>query len=92
MKIAALINHRQVLALLTENSLAAPTIPAGCNTYYQPVTLADGRHAVVINQRGFTPTAADNEEECNGLSIFILDEPPTDQGRIALLRWVERQF
>ena len=89
MKIAALTQHRQVLAFLTENNLTAPVIPAGCNTFYQPLTLTDGRHAVVINQRGFSPTAADNEEECNGLTLFILDESPTEQGRTALLRWVE---
>jgi hypothetical protein len=89
MKIAALLQHRQVLAFLTENKLEAPAIPPGCNTIWQDLTLPDGRHAIVINQSGFTPTAADNEEEVNGLLLFIADEPPTPAIRDELHRWVE---
>lgn len=92
MKIAALLNHRQVLAFLAENGLEAPTIPEGCNTFYRDITLPDGRHAILLNQAGFTPTAADNEEECNGLSLFIADEPPTPAIKATLWTWMEEQL
>lgn len=92
MKIAALLLHRQVLAFLAENGLEAPAIPLDCNSIWRDLTLADGRHAVVLNQKGFTPAASDNEEECNGLSLFILDEPPTAEGKRDLLQWMEEQL
>lgn len=92
MKLAAILIHRQVLAFLAENSLEPPTIPPGCNSVWRDITLADGRHAVVLNQTGFSPEAADNEEECNGLSLFILDEPPTPQGKRQLLEWMDEQL
>ena len=92
MKIASLLIHRQVLAFLTENGLEAPTIPPGYNSIWRDITLADGRHAVVLNQTGFTPKATDNEEECNGLSLYILDEPPTPEGKTSLLNWMEEQL
>lgn len=77
MKIAALLDHRQVLSFLSDNNLEAPAIPKGCNTIWQPIVLPDGHHAMVVNQRGFSPTAQDNEEEVNGLTLFIAVEPPT---------------
>jgi hypothetical protein len=92
MKIAALIQHRQVLDFLAENHLEAPSIPEGCNTFYRDLTLPDGRHAIILNQSGFTPTAEDNEEECNGLSLFIADEPPTPAIKAALWEWFEKQL
>ena len=92
MKLAALLIHRQVLAFLTENGLEPPAIPPGCNSIWRDITLADGRHAVVLNQTGFSPEATDNEEECNGLSLFILDEEPTPEGKAGLLNWMEEQL
>lgn len=91
MKIAALLQHRKVLDFLAENNLQAPAIPLDANTVWRDLTLADGRHAVVLNQKGFNPTAADDEEECNGLSLYILDEPPTAEGKRELLQWMEDQ-
>jgi hypothetical protein len=92
MNISALLQHRQVLAFLAEHGLDTPAIPPGCNTIWKPLTLPDGRHAVVINQSGFTPSSADNEEEVNGLLLFIADEPPTDFIRDQLHSWVESQL
>lgn len=92
MKIAALLQHRQVLAFLAEHGLEAPAIPPGCNTIWKSLTLPDGRHAVILNQSGFTPTAEDNEEEVNGLILFIADEPPTPAIRDQLHRWVDEQL
>lgn len=92
MKIAALLIHRQVLAFLAENGLEAPAIPSGANSIWKDITLADGRHAVVLNQTGFSPEASDNEEEVNGLSLFILDEPPTPEGKAELLNWMDTQL
>jgi hypothetical protein len=89
MKIAALLHHRQCLAFLSENNLEAPTIPSGCNTIWRDLVLADDRHAVIVNQTGFKPMASDNEEQVNGLSLYIADEPPSPSARRKLHEWIE---
>lgn len=89
MKITALLNHRQCLAFLSGNNLDYPTIPSGCNTIWRDLVLADDRHAVIVNQTGFRPMASDNEEQVNGLSLYIADEPPSPRVRRKLQEWIE---
>jgi hypothetical protein len=71
MKIAVAFAHTDAVRILSEAGQPIPRIPAGCNTISQHFTTADGQPALVINQTGFAPTQADNEEECNGCMIAI---------------------
>lgn len=88
MQIATITGHRQCLAFLAKNNIDAPTIPFGCNTVLKSFIIADGRHAVAVNQTGFTPIASDNEEQINGLVIFIADEKPTPSIERRLRDWI----
>jgi hypothetical protein len=38
------------------------------------VTLHSGEHALVSVQRGFSPTARDNEREVNGALLLVLND------------------
>lgn len=91
-KIGVILDHRQCLEILADNSLEAPKIPVGCNTVRKSFALADGRHAVIVNQKGFSPNASDNEEQINGLSLFIAIEPPTPSIERQLHDWVEAEL
>jgi len=89
MKISALLQHRQVLAFLTENNLTPPTIPSGCNTVYKDMVLANGHAAICVNQTGFTPEQRDNEEEVNGLLLFICDQSATETVKAQMRQWLD---
>lgn len=93
MKIGVNITHAEALAAYTAAGHAFPTIPAGKNTIWHHFTTVDGLPAVILNQRGMTPTATDNEQEVNGCSFAVaLDAPTPEAGRIALEKWVREML
>lgn len=62
--------------VLTAAGHPLPRIPEGSNTATLPFTTADGRPAIAVNQIGFARTAADDEQEVNGLAVLIcMDDP-----------------
>lgn len=73
-----IMSHADALAKLAADGYLPPRIPEGCNTstwYYQD---RDGHQCLVANQRGFTRELQDDEEEVNGLGVFILLDPTVD--------------
>lgn len=74
MKILTCLDHKQSLAAYTAAGHGFPAIPEGMNTVWHHFTMTDGTPAIIINQRGMTPIAADNEEEVNGCSLLIARE------------------
>jgi hypothetical protein len=91
MKIGLITRHAEAASILRGAGVSVPTIPAGCNTISQHFLTAEGQPALVINQTGFAPTQADNEEECNGCMIAIaLDADLTPEAAAAgLEQWFE---
>ena len=90
MKIAVTLHHTEAARILTDAGVSVPRIPTGSNTISQHFTTADGQPAIVINQTGFTPTQADNEEECNGCTVaIVLDPVPQSQAIAALDQWLQ---
>ncbi len=90
MKIGVNITHAEALAAYTAAGHAFPTIPAGKNTIWHHFTTVDGLPAVILNQRGMTPEATDNEQEVNGCLLAIALEAPTPEaGQQALEGWVQ---
>ena len=85
MTISAELDHHRALAHFTAAGHAFPAIPPGKNTVWHHFTLPDGSPAVLVNQSGLIPTAADNEEQVNGCSLIVaLDAPSEDAARAAL--------
>ena len=67
-----------------------PRIPKGKNTVWKHFTTRAGKHAVIVNQRGFEPAAEDNEQQVNGCSLAVLlDDVPAAAARAALEEWVK---
>lgn len=86
-----IMSHADALAKLAADGYLHPRIPDGCNTstwYYQD---RDGHQCLVANQRGFTRELQDDEEEVNGLGVFILLDPTVDliDARALLARLIE---
>lgn len=73
-KIGIILDHKEALAIYTASGHDYPTIPDGCNTLEKSFRTPDGKHALLVNQRGFSPIASDNEEEVNGCLVFICTE------------------
>lgn len=90
MKIAVTLHHNEAVSILRDAGAAVPRIPTGCNTISQHFTTAEGLPALVVNQTGFAPTQADNEEECNGCSVaIVLDPVPQSEAVAALEQWLQ---
>lgn len=90
MKIAVAIHHADAARILHDAGVPIPRIPTGCNTTSQHFTTADGQPALVVNQTGFAPTQADNEEECNGCAVaIVLDPVPQAEAIATLEQWLE---
>lgn len=90
MRIAVALDHRQALGAYRAAGGAFPAIPDGANTAWAHFTTADGLPAVIVNQRGFAPTAEDDEEELNGCSLAIaLDAPDEATARATIEDWVK---
>lgn len=66
------LSHADCLRLLVEEGYGPPVVPAGCNTGTWQVQLASGEYALAVCQRRFRHTAADNEQELNGVSLMVL--------------------
>lgn len=66
------LSHADVCAQLAAAGMPMPAIPAGCNTVRANITLPSGEHALVCVQRGFAPTAHDDEREVNGGLLIVL--------------------
>ncbi len=64
-------SHADADRILAANGWQIPSIPDGCNTSLFYFETKDGHQALAINQRGFTPTARDNEREVNGCTVII---------------------
>ena len=90
MQIAVITHHAEAAHILQDAGVPVPRIPAGCNTISQHFRTAAGQPALVINQTGFTPTQADNEEECNGCTIaIVLDAVSAAKAHAALDQWLQ---
>jgi hypothetical protein len=90
MKIGVTITHAEAARILTDAGVPVPRIPAGFNTISQHFTTAEGQPALVINQTGFAPTQADNEEECNGCTVaIVIDAAPQAEAVAALEQWLK---
>lgn len=69
------LSHTDALAVLAASGFNPPEIPPGCNTVRAHVELKSGEHALVSVQRGFAPTARDDEREVNGALLLVLTDP-----------------
>jgi len=78
MRVLAALNHADALAILRDAGVSAPAIPPGKNTVWKHFRTNDGHPAVAVNQTGFARELEDNEEEVNGLCVFIA--PDNDPG------------
>ena len=91
MQIGIIIDHKEALSVYQAAGHSYPTIPANSNTYHAHFTTADGNPALIVNQRGFAPTASDNEEQVNGCSVAIaIDPPDPDTARATLNQWLHQ--
>lgn len=89
-KIVICLEHAPALKLYQVNTgREYPAVPSGQNTLIAHFKV-EGRCAVLINQRGFDPQVADNEQEVNGCCVAIVaeDDISDDDARVALDRWV----
>lgn len=72
-RIGTIINSTEALDMYRDavgDPLAwPPPIPDGCNTFWSRFTTADGRPAIIIQQRGFKRRRG--EGEVNGFSVVI---------------------
>jgi hypothetical protein len=92
-KIGVCLDHKEALKIYTDAGGAYPVIPPKKNTVWRYFADADGRLAVIINQRGFAPVASDNEEEVNGCLVAkVLDDVSWDVAWNALEKWVTEQL
>lgn len=92
MKIGVELNHDIALATYVAAGHTYPAIPPGKNTIWHHFATAEGQCALIINQRGFSPSASDNEEAINGCSLAVAFDAPDDATAQATLeKWV-REF
>lgn len=93
MKIGVTIKNDESLRILKDAGVKPPRIPKGKNTSWKHFRTKDGSQAVVVNQCGGVPTAEDNEEEVNGLSVFVaIDAPDITTAQATLEREVIRML
>lgn len=50
-----------------------PYIPEGCNTMHHRFRDSNANACAAINQRGFAPEQADNEQQVNGCMVIIVE-------------------
>ena len=74
MKVGIELDHEKALRILTDAGGSLPSVPPGCNTALTAFATVDGLPAVAVNQSGFAPHRSDNEEQVNGLSVFVAIE------------------
>lgn len=75
-KISALLDHDNSLAVYMAAGHPYPKIPDGKNTCIYHFVTNEGHPAVLINQTGFARELEDNEEQVNGCSLLIATEDP----------------
>jgi len=93
MKIGITIKHDESLQILKDAGVNPPRIPKGKNTSWKHFKTVDGLQALVVNQSGGVPTAQDNEEEVNGLSVLVaIDAPDIATAQATLEREVIRML
>lgn len=89
MKIGVETDHHKSLGAYIAAGHEFPAIPQGANTVWHHFKTVEGLNAVIINQRGFTPLAGDDEQQVNGCAIAVAIDPPDDAtARVTLERWV----
>lgn len=81
MRVLAALNHADALAILRDAGVSAPAMAAGKNTVWKHFRTVDGLPAIAVNQSGFARELKDNEEEVNGLCVFIA--PDNEPGALA---------
>jgi hypothetical protein len=92
-KIGVCLKHDDALKCYQDTGAGYPTIPPGKNTVWHHFKTMEGKHAVIINQRGFKRFVADNEEEVNGCTVaIVLDDVPETKARAMLEKWVTEQL
>lgn len=86
------LSHVEATAILAEAGFGTPLIPQGCNTVTFYFQTPDGLQALAANQREFSPTTQDNEQELNGLTVAICLNPKLDliDARALLQKWCEQ--
>lgn len=92
-RIGVVMEHKKALAIYTDAGNPYPYLPEGKDTLIVPFVTTDGQHAVIVNQGGFTPEAADNEDEVNGcLVAVVLDDVPEAVAKNALEKWISEMM
>jgi hypothetical protein len=91
-KVGICLEHADALKMFQESGREFPVIPEGKNTLVVHFITKDGKYAVLVNQRGFQPIAADNEEEVNGCMVAVILEEMEEidevSARSTLDQWV----
>lgn len=72
MNIKPILEQREVETWLEVKGIKAPTIPSYSNTAYSIGEL-DKQTYAVVNQTGNEQRLEDNEQEVNGLTLFLVD-------------------
>lgn len=75
MQISTELDHTKALSIYQAAGHPFPAIPAGANTRTEPFITTNGLPAVLVNQRGFSPIATDNEEQINGCMVLQAVDP-----------------